>query len=412
MRIMVHDFAGHPFQVQLSRALAARGHEVRHVHCSSEVTGKGALRTTSEDSPTLQIDGIEIAGGFRKYGLLTRWRQERWYGDLVSADAARYRPDIILSSNTPLFAQQRIRRWASANGIGFVFWVQDLLSQAIRSGANRRMPGLGTALSRLLTRVERETLAGSDGIVLISDDFLRILDDWKLSAGNVAVVENWAPLAELPQRARMNAWSRRHGLGDKRVLLYSGTLGMKHNPALLADLADAFRDRDDVRVVVVSEGLGATWLEGEVQRRQLSNVLQLPYQAYEDLPDVFASADVLLAILEPDAGAFSVPSKVLSYHCAGRPIAAAVPSANLAARVIRRERSGIVVDPGDTTAFIHGVGRLLDDRVLAAEAGRRARAYAELTFDIGSIVTRFERVLHGARTDSSIRSPRLRNQHA
>ena len=51
----------------------------------------------------------------------------------------------------------------------------------------------------------------------------------------------------------------------------------------------------------------------------------LGFQPFEVLPDVLGSADVLVAILEPDAGVFSVPSKVLSYFCAGRPVLLAVP---------------------------------------------------------------------------------------
>ena len=38
MRIFVHDYAGHPFQIELSRSLAARGHLVEHTYCSSLVT--------------------------------------------------------------------------------------------------------------------------------------------------------------------------------------------------------------------------------------------------------------------------------------------------------------------------------------------------------------------------------------
>jgi len=30
MRLLIHDYAGHPFQVQLSRELARRGHSVTH----------------------------------------------------------------------------------------------------------------------------------------------------------------------------------------------------------------------------------------------------------------------------------------------------------------------------------------------------------------------------------------------
>ena len=43
MRILVHDYSGHPFQVELSRELARRGHEVTHSYCEAYVSGKGHL---------------------------------------------------------------------------------------------------------------------------------------------------------------------------------------------------------------------------------------------------------------------------------------------------------------------------------------------------------------------------------
>ena len=39
----------------------------------------------------------------------------------------------------------------------------------------------------------------------------------------------------------------------------------------------------------------------------------LPFQPYADLPDVLGSGDILVVLLEQDAGEFSVPSKTLSY---------------------------------------------------------------------------------------------------
>ena len=47
MRILVHDYAGHPFQVQLSRELARRGHDVLHLYCSSTHTPRGDLARAS-----------------------------------------------------------------------------------------------------------------------------------------------------------------------------------------------------------------------------------------------------------------------------------------------------------------------------------------------------------------------------
>jgi glycosyltransferase involved in cell wall biosynthesis len=114
------------------------------------------------------------------------------------------------------------------------------------------------------------------------------------------------------------------------------------------------------------------------------------------LPEVLASADVLVAVLEPEAGAFSVPSKILSYLCAARPLLASVPGDNLAARVVERSGGGVVVPPGDTPAFLSAAETLLDEPSRRVELGGRARAYAEAAFDIDAVAGRFEAVLDGA----------------
>ena len=102
---------------------------------------------------------------------------------------------------------------------------------------------------------------------------------------------------------------------------------------------------------------------------------------------------MLVAILEPEAGVFSVPSKVLTYHCAGRPILGSIPAENLAARIITREGSGVVTEPGDVDAFVEAARRLLADDELREDMGERARRYAEKAFDINRIGDEFEAVL-------------------
>src|SRR5206468_9076413 len=138
----------------------------------------------------------------------------------------------------------------------------------------------------------------------------------------------------------------------------------------------------DTRIVVLSEGLGADFLRHASAQRGLDNLAVLPFQPFEQLPMVFASADVLVAILDTPAGSYSVPSKVLSYHCAGRPILAALPQDNLAARIIMRADSGIVVDPSSMTEFADSARKLLDDEALRRRIGENARRYAECAFDI------------------------------
>jgi colanic acid biosynthesis glycosyl transferase WcaI len=92
-----------------------------------------------------------------------------------------------------------------------------------------------------------------------------------------------------------------------------------------------------------------------------------------------------------------VPSKVLSYHCAGRPLLAALPRANLARRTIERAGSGVVVDPEDETGFTNAADELLRRADVRSELGRKARRYAEQTFALGPITDRFEDVFRLSR---------------
>ena len=172
---------------------------------------------------------------------------------------------------------------------------------------------------------------------------------------------------------------------------------MKHDPGLLLALGQKYADNHDVRVVVCSQGRGADWLRDRAEAEGLTSVQVLGFQPFDALPDVLGSAAVLLAILEPDAGVFSVPSKVLTYLCAGRPLVLAVPPDNLAARIVTREGAGSVVPPGDGPAFVATVERFVDAPDARSAAGDCARAYAEQTFDIARITDHFERILSDVR---------------
>jgi putative colanic acid biosynthesis glycosyltransferase WcaI len=399
LRLVVHDYSGHPFQVQLSRELARRGHRVLHLHCPSYRTGKGDLELRADDPATLSIDAISLDETFHKYSPRRRIMQERTYGRRLLRRLADEQTDVIVSSNTPLLAQDVLLSGASAP---VVFWHQDVYSLPMKAEAERRLPPVvGPIVGRRFVDLERKLLDRSAAVVTISEDFRETLLSWGLPPHKLHVVENWAPLEELPDRPKDNEWARRHGLADKRVLLYSGTLGRKHDPSLLLRLAAAFRDESDVRVVVASEGLGADWL----RERARENLVLLGFQPYDELPDVLGTGDALLVILERDAGKFAVPSKVLSYLCARRPLLAALPPDNLAARVIHESSAGIVVEPDDAEGLEEGARRLLSDPGLRERLGAEGRSYAERTFDIRTIGDRFEVILESVASGTQVPSP-------
>jgi colanic acid biosynthesis glycosyl transferase WcaI len=386
MRIVVHDYGAYPFQTQLSRELTARGHNVLHLHAAG--WPRGPIQRRTDDAPTFTVEAINIGEPFRGRRSPRRLLQELRYGRLLSHRIAAFDPDVVVSANAPLDVQAAALAQAHRRDAGFIFWIQDIHSIAIHRILARRQAIASRLLAARFSRLERRLLRASDAIVAITDDFLPILSQWGVPRERTSIVENWAPLDEVAPLLKANKWSAEHGLTEMPVFLYAGTLGLKHNPAMLLALAEGL---PSARVVVISEGTGAQWLRRHATGAQ--NLLILPFQPLERLREVFASADVLVAILEPDAGVFSVPSKVYTYLAASRPILGAIPEPNLAARTINYVGAGRVVEPGDVQGFLTAARALLDDPKGRALAGAAGRGYAESAFEIGGIADRFEAIM-------------------
>lgn len=392
-RILVHDASGHPFQVQLSRELARRGHQVLHVYSASLQTPRGDLERRPGDPSGFEVLGIALRRPVQKYRYLVRMLQEREYAHRLASEARAFRPDVVLSGNAQPYAQDLLCRTAHRQGARFVFWLQDVWGVGAERVLGRRWGALGRLAARPYAAREAKALRRSDAVVAITDDFRPLLGDWGVERERITTIPNWAPLHELSVAAQDNTWAREHGLVGRHVVLYAGTLGLKHDPELLVGLALDARDDPEVRIVVVSEGLGADYLARRRAELGLDGLVLLPFQPFRRLPEVLGTAAVLVTLLEPDAGVFSVPSKVLSNLCAGRPLLLAVPAGNLAARIVTGAAAGLVVDPADRAGFVAAARRLRSQPDLRTSLGAAGRRYAEATFDLETIADRFEIVL-------------------
>ena len=267
-----------------------------------------------------------------------------------------------------------------------------------RGGAilRRRFGVAGAAVGRVYARLERRLLERSDSIVCISEDFLQVLNRWGISATSCRVIENWGAIDEIPLLPANPNWLQERGLGVGPMLLYSGTLGLKHDPRLILELARHLARTGEppgATVVVASEGLGADWLRAQLGQAPLSNLHILPFQEPVAFVQMLAAADLFLATLESDAGVFCVPSKILSYLCAGRPTVLAAPEENLSSRILTRAGAGIVVGPTDRAGFAAATEQLLRDPDRRCAMGVAARQYAEREFNSYTIGSKFEQIL-------------------
>lgn len=399
LRLVHLDYGGYPCQVQLSRALAARGHETLHLFCPAYVGGKGRVSAEPGDPATFRVEPLLPDEPFERYSPMSRLRHETKFARAFLTRLKAERPDVVIVANVPLLSLWFIARGLRRARVPYVFWQQDVTSHAIDHGARERLGAAGGVIGRGAIALERDVARGAVRMLPLGAAFVPVLAGWGVPGDRVSVVGNWPPLDELPLRPRENEWARKHDLVGRPSVVYAGTLGLKHNPSILLEIAQHLAlVAPEARVVVVSEGLGRTWLAEN--SGGLEQLVLLDFQTYTALPDVLASADVLVAILEPEAGEFSIPSKVLSYLCAGRPIVAVIPRLNAAAQIIDGAAAGVVVSAGDSAGAALAVADLIRSPKRAQQMGAAARGYAEQEFDLAAITDRFENVLKEASVES------------
>lgn len=389
MRIFLHDYAGHPFQVGLSRAFVKLGHQVTHAYFAGDPGPKGAFSVEDGDRRNLLFEGVKINGAYSKASLLSRRFKDIEYGRNVRAQILAQKPDVVLSGNTPTEAQTWVLQGTKEVGAGFVHWVQDFYSVAASRILAKRLGPVGAAVGAYYRWVERRQFEESDAIVIITEAFRSTAESWVTDKTKIYTIENWGAIDDITPRPKYNDWSIRHGVQNNFVFLYSGTLALKHNPEFLLALARFWKNDPEVRVVVVGQGVGYDKLCAAREGAALDNLVLLPLQPVHELPNVLASSDVLVAVVEPDAGAFSVPSKVQSYLCAERPILLAAPAENLASGVVLRERAGLVVEPNDCDAFLSCAQMLRDNASVRNVLARNGLAYARKTYSVDNVAQKF-----------------------
>jgi glycosyltransferase involved in cell wall biosynthesis len=394
MKVIVHDYAGHPLHLQLSRALAARGYQVTHLYAGYNLTPRGSLEVGKNDPPGLQIEGVFIDRPLQKGNLIKRFFQENEYGAKLIQAVDAVQPDLVLSANTPLDAQLRLSNYCEKAGIKTIFWMQDILSIGMSTILTKKLPILGSIIGLRYSAIEKRTLKQADHVVVIAEEFRSQLTVWGIENQKITVIPNWGPLEELAVKPKQNSWSKKQALSETFNFLYAGTLGFKHNPARLVELCIAFQDQEAIRIVTVSEGIGAAWLAEQKEKHELSNLVILPFQPYQTFANVLASADVLLILLEKEAGRFSVPSKVYTSLCAERAILASIPHENLAAELLNDHHIGLQVEPDDAEGFVEQAKTLHQSAQLRNQLGENARKFADNNFNINNIADQFIRLIY------------------
>ncbi|MEX2553227.1 MAG: glycosyltransferase family 4 protein [Actinomycetota bacterium] len=273
--------------------------------------------------------------------------------------------------------------------VPMVLWVQDLWPDVLQVTAAIRSPRMLGHISRLTRWIYRHC----DKILAESLAFIPAIQAKGVPAERLDYMPNWAeafykPLcleADAPERSEMPQGFR---------ILFAGNIGESQALGVVLSAADKLRDKGHIHWVFIGDGRKHDWLQAEVKRRGLNEVVHiLGRRPVESMPRYFAAADALLVTLRADPHySWTVPSKLQSYMACGKPILGAIEGEG--ARIILESGGGLVAGAENPESLAEAalafVSMPREDR---NAMGINARKYFEEHFERETIIDRLEQVL-------------------
>ena len=292
----------------------------------------------------------------------------------------RSRPDIILYVGAQPSIAMLARVMAKWKRLPYLVSINDLAAQAagdvgiVKSGI----------LQQMLSAFEFAAYRRASGAMVLCSSFRDSLLAHRYPAGRVRIIPSPVDVERIRPVPDGAAFRDAHGISVQDfVVLYSGSMGLKQGMSNMVDAARILRNSNPgIKWVLVGDGELRPIVEKLVNDYALAgHVRLLPLQPESEMAAMFSAADVLLLNQVSKVKDSVIPSKLLTYMAAGRPVLAAVNPASQGALLLGESQGGVIVDPENPTALAAAVKQLEANPSAVQVMGRRNREYAEKHFD-------------------------------
>ncbi|MCG2771779.1 MAG: glycosyltransferase family 4 protein [Desulfobacterales bacterium] len=282
------------------------------------------------------------------------------------------RPDVLISFGIPLLGPIISAALAKIYRAKLITVIYDLYPDVAVNLGKLNNPLMIVAARK----IEQIAYRWSDRIVVLSEGFQRTLVNQKgVVQEKINIIPVWLDAADVKPMDRITPWRGEMKIPpEKFVVLYAGTIGLISGAEIVLDAARHLESYQDILFLFVGTGHAKDRVETRAREMGLKNIRFLPFQPRERLSEVQATADVSLVTLAPGRGKTSVPSKVLGYMAAARPVIAAVDEDCDTADLIHTSGCGLVVPPGRGGLLAEAILHFYEnpkERLMRGEAGHR-----------------------------------------
>ena len=394
---IVPEGSGGTRSYEMARRLAADGHEVTVLTSSAFLDASWAPRPGWHERG---IEGVRVEVFRLPYSnrdaFATRLRKFAAFMWACTRRARTHRADVIFATSTPLTIAVPGLLAKGRLGAPMVFEVRDLWPELPIAAGALRNPLL-VAAARWL---ERRAYHGSAHVVALSPGMADGVAATGYPRDRISVIPNSCDLdlfrATDEDATRFRA--RFPWLGDRRLVVYAGTLGRINGVGFLAEVAAAARRRDpEVRFLVVGDGMEREAVETRARSLGVweDNFFMAPPVPKHEMPAVLRAADLATSLFLPiEAMWHNSANKFFDALAAGCP--PAINYGGWQADLLRETGAGLLLDPDDPEAAAASLLDLLADRAALGAMGDAALRLARERFDRDELAARLSAVLSAA----------------
>jgi colanic acid biosynthesis glycosyl transferase WcaI len=254
---------------------------------------------------------------------------------------------------------------------------------------------------RLGRRLEQFVYTKAWAVACLCQGFIECLAGRGIPREKLPLIPDWGDTEKIRPIAKSSRFRAEQAIPAHHfVIVHTGNMGKKQALANAIRAAETLQGRPDIHWILIGDGEERPALEREASVRAPRAIRFLPLQPAELLPHIYAEADLLLLNQKATVKDAVIPSKLLTYMAAGRPIVAAVDPGSEAARHIRAAGCGLLIAPEDPQALADAVLRIMDDPHSRAQMGANGRRYAETHFTKQAVLQQYHRLFDGIGRES------------
>ena len=387
------EMAGGTRSYEMARRLAAAGHEVHMITSDQRPASGSRWRETDEAGIRVHWAAVPYDNTMAFGQRILAFARFAW---MAARRAVALRGDVIFATSTPLTIAIPALVASWIRRVPFVFEVRDLWPDVpIALGAIRNP--VAVRLARWL-----ETLAyrRASHVVALAPGMRDDIVAKGIPAAKVSVIPNGCDLDVFGQGGNARAVRDTHSwLGERRLVLFAGTIGMVNGVDYLVEVAREVKALDaEIHFALFGAGRERESVRDLAER---TGVLGVNFFMHDPVPkkqlaDWLAAADMAVALFTGPRVVWkdAVQNKFFDALAAGKPIANNFDGWQ--SQIAAAAGVGLILDPKDAAAAARQLVHALNDAQWLAEVPARARRLAEGQFSRDRLAAQLGAILEAA----------------